>query len=148
MLGNKEKASELLLETSPENADYFYTDALKACIIAASISQTSFHNTVKLVATNLIANGNLDEGVQLLCLVGKSLDACRYLQSYDRWTEAALLAKLTLNAHDASIVYRRWSDFLVSTNQLVRKSFFFGFFFPPLTFSSLLLISWTLLKLI
>jgi hypothetical protein len=49
---------------------------------------------MKLVATNLIANGSIDEGVQMLCLIGKSFDACRYLQSYDRWNDAAWLAKV------------------------------------------------------
>lgn len=52
---------------------------------------------MKLIATNMIANGNIDEGVQLLCLIGKSVDACRYLQSYDRWTDAAWLAKVIFN---------------------------------------------------
>jgi hypothetical protein len=42
----------------------------------------------------MIANGNVDEGVQLLCLIGKSMDACRYLQTYDRWTDAVWLAKV------------------------------------------------------
>jgi hypothetical protein len=118
---------EMLLET-PSSNPQFFIDALKACIVAASINPASFGNTVKLVATNLIANGALDEGVQLLCLIGRSLDACRYLQSYDRWNEAALLAKLTLSKRESAQVFRRWSDFLVANNQLVRLLFFLYFF--------------------
>lgn len=92
LLGQKEKAIEHLLETPPDNSN-FYRDALKAAIVAASISPDSFKNTMKLIATNMIANGEVNEGVQLLCLIGKNLDACRYLQTYDRWTDAAWLAK-------------------------------------------------------
>lgn len=34
------------------------------------------------------------EGVQLLCLIDKGLDACRYLQTYGEWERAASLAKV------------------------------------------------------
>ena len=34
------------------------------------------------------------EGVQLLCMIDKGLDACRYLQTYGKWDEAAWLAKV------------------------------------------------------
>lgn len=79
-------------------------------------SSGASQSTIKLVATNLIANGRLSgnwhpsfiggdalsicclcvdvEGVQLLCLIDKGLDACRYLQSYDEWDQAAWLAKV------------------------------------------------------
>ena len=49
---------------------------------------------MKLVATNLIASGRLAEGVQLLCLIDKGLDACRYLQTYGAWDQAVWLAKV------------------------------------------------------
>lgn len=117
-LGQKEKAMELLLETPPDNAMY-YADVLKACVVAASLSPDTFRNTVKLVATSLIANGSVDEGVQLLSLIGKSLDACRYLQSHDRWIEAAQLAKLTLSYDDAGHIYKKWVEHLVSEGQLL-----------------------------
>lgn len=35
------------------------------------------------------------EGVQLLCLIDKGLDACRYLQTYGEWEQAASLAKVS-----------------------------------------------------
>ena len=35
------------------------------------------------------------EGVQLLCLIDKGLDACRYLQTYGEWHQAAWLAKVS-----------------------------------------------------
>ena len=34
------------------------------------------------------------EGVQLLVLIDKGLDACRYLQDYGQWDQAAWLAKV------------------------------------------------------
>ena len=34
-----------------------------------------------MVATKLIAEGQLWEGVQLLCLIGKVADACTYLKA-------------------------------------------------------------------
>lgn len=36
----------------------------------------------------------LAEGVQLLCLIDKAADACRYLQTYGEWSRAAWLAKV------------------------------------------------------
>lgn len=38
---------------------------------------------------------SLSEGVQLLCLIDKAADACRYLQTYGEWNRAAWLAKVT-----------------------------------------------------
>ena len=49
----------------------------------------SQQNTMKLVAMNLIASGKLMEGVELLCLIGNGLDACRYLQTYGRYDLAS-----------------------------------------------------------
>jgi hypothetical protein len=111
----------MLLSGTPENTALYGYDALKAAVIAASMGQDTFKNTVlflsisfsfcgadqlwcvetkktphkqvKMIATNLIANGAVDEGVQLLCIIGRALDACRYLQTYERWMDAAWLAK-------------------------------------------------------
>jgi len=58
--------------------------------------------------------------VQLLCLIGKSLDACRYLQSYDRWTDAAWLAKISLGENDCGTILKRWAQFLSSTDQRMK----------------------------
>lgn len=121
MLGQKEKAIELLLETPPESPN-FHHDSLKAAVIAASISPETFQNTLKMVATNHIVNGNIDEGVQFLCLIGKSFEACRYLQGYDRWTDAVWLAKISLPEDECSVILKHWAYYLHSTNQKVRNS--------------------------
>lgn len=47
----------------------------------------------------------LIEGVQLLCLIDKGLDACRYLQTYGEWNQAAWLAKVRI------ILYYIYRDF-------------------------------------
>lgn len=119
LLGQKEKGIEMLLDSAAENPN-FYKDSLKAAVVAATISPQHFKNTMKLIATNLIAHGKVDEGVQLLCLIGKSLDACRYLQSYDRWTDAAWLAKISLSEEECRSVLKRWAQFLNGTNQKMK----------------------------
>jgi len=116
LLGKKSRAAQLLLETPVENANY-YKDALKACILAASVSQEEFQNTIKLVATNLIASNSLNEGVDLLTIVGQAGDACRYLQFYDDWVKAAWLAKVSLPDDDCADVMQRWADHLVENGK-------------------------------
>lgn len=53
---------------------------------------------VKLVATSLIANGHILEGVELLNVIGKNGDACRYLQSADKWLDSIWLAKVSFKS--------------------------------------------------
>lgn len=112
LMGNKEKVVEKLLETDV-NSNQFMLSALKACVISASISTEAFQNSIKLLATNLIANGQLLQGVELLSLIGKGLDSCRYLQTYDKWEYAAWLAKATLTESEVAIVMRRWANHLI-----------------------------------
>ena len=71
-LGLKDEATRLLLETEPSNEN-FYSDHLLACLVASTeVAETGTpHSTTKLVATNLIAEGKLWQGVQLLCLINK-----------------------------------------------------------------------------
>lgn len=113
LLGQADRAVQLLLETEPDSANY-YVDSLRACLVASIRSSGASQSTIKLVATNLIANGRLSEGVQLLCLIDKGLDACRYLQTYDQWHQAAWLAKVTLDYSECLEVMKRWADHLAS----------------------------------
>ena len=117
----------------------------RACLAATIRSSGASQSTIKLVATNLIANSKLlgkgrwwlckgvksviwfmpcsSEGVQLLCLIDKGQDACRYLQTYGEWYHSVWLAKSTLDERDVSEVFSRWSDHLTSAgiNQKVRS---------------------------
>ncbi|XP_061491807.1 WD repeat-containing protein 11 isoform X4 [Rhineura floridana] len=119
-LGQTDRAVQLLLETSAENP-YYYCDSLKACLVTTVTSSGPSQSTIKLVATNMIANGKLAEGVQLLCLIDKAADACRYLQTYGEWNRAAWLAKVRLDAEECADVLKRWVDQLCSP-QINQKS--------------------------
>lgn len=120
LLGQTDRAVQLLLETSADNSSY-YCDSLKACLVTTITSSGPSQSTIKLVATNMIANGKLAEGVQLLCLIDKAADACRYLQTYGEWNRAAWLAKVRLNPAESSDVLKRWAEHLVSP-QVNQKS--------------------------
>ncbi|XP_078310578.1 WD repeat-containing protein 11-like [Crassostrea virginica] len=120
MLRETDRAVQLLLETEPDT-DVYYTDCLRACLVASIRSSGVSQSTIKLVATNLIANGKIKEGVQLLCLIDKGLDACRYLQTYGAWDQAVWLAKATLTNTDCCEVMKRWVDHLCGT-QVNQKS--------------------------
>lgn len=115
LLGQHSQAVQMLLETDAKD-DSFYTDSLRACVIAAIRTPANAQNTIKLVAMNLIAAGKLDAGVELLCLVGCHLDACYYLQSEGLWQRAALLAKATLHYAAYSEVLSRWVEHLASSS--------------------------------
>ncbi|XP_015757943.1 PREDICTED: WD repeat-containing protein 11-like, partial [Acropora digitifera] len=115
LMGQADRAVQLFLETDAVNENY-YVDSLRACLVATIRSSGASQSTIKLVATNLIASGKLKEGVQLLCLIDKGLDACRYLQTYGEWDSAAWLAKATLNYPDCAEVMRRWIEHLSSTH--------------------------------
>lgn len=74
------------------------------------------------------------DGVQLLCLIDKGLDGCRYLQTYGEWQTAAWLARATLRERDCSEVFTKWADHLasVTVNQKVgAPPFSFSPFLPP-----------------
>jgi hypothetical protein len=57
-LGQVDRAVQLLLETDSSHPSY-YSDSLKACLSTAVQSSAISQSTVKLVATNLIANSRL-----------------------------------------------------------------------------------------
>ncbi|KAL6101357.1 wdr11 [Pungitius sinensis] len=120
LLGQTDRAVQLLLETSADNSSY-YCDSLKACLVTTITSSGPSQSTIKLVATNMIANGKLAEGVQLLCLIDKAADACRYLQTYGEWNRAAWLAKVRLSPAESSDVLKRWAEHLCSS-QVNQKS--------------------------
>ncbi|CAG2173654.1 unnamed protein product, partial [Oppiella nova] len=114
LLNQPQRAVQLLLESDSSMTDY-YVDALKACLIASLQSNDSAaHPVIKLVATNLIANGKVGDGSQLLCLIGKTQDACRYLQSANKWLESICLAKCTLEGEEYTEIMRRWAEHLIS----------------------------------
>lgn len=106
--GEHERAVNLLLETRPDCPTYDL-NMYKACLLAANasgrlqpgsslsslqVAEDTYLSTVKLVATNLLSSGQIDEGIELLCLIGLYSDACRYLESFDQWDHSIWLAKV------------------------------------------------------
>ena len=77
-------------------------------------NETSKNTVTKLVATNLIANGKVEEGVQLLCTIDLCAEACRYLQDHNQWERSIWLAKLRLkpNSNEYIDVIKRWSEYI------------------------------------
>ncbi|CAG0889720.1 unnamed protein product [Cyprideis torosa] len=87
-LGQWETASQCLLhfqtaQDSPKASSF--GDSSKGASGAVSV--------VKLVAMNLLASGSLEEGVELLLMINKVGDACRFLQSSGAWEESVRLAR-------------------------------------------------------
>lgn len=66
------------------------------------------------------------EGAQLLCLIEKQQDACRYLQTYGEWYYSVWLAKSTLQEKDCVDVFCKWAEHLaaVGVNQKVSADAF------------------------
>eukprot|EP01028_Stygiella_incarcerata_P005600 TRINITY_DN234_c0_g8_i1.p1 TRINITY_DN234_c0_g8~~TRINITY_DN234_c0_g8_i1.p1 ORF type:complete len:1272 (-),score=384.83 TRINITY_DN234_c0_g8_i1:132-3830(-) len=107
----REEAIGILLATTPKDPE-FKANNLKACLIAASISPLFLEQTVKLASGNLIANDMIDSGVEMLVAIGKPYDACKCLQMYDRWKDAAELAKMSLPYDQMKSVMSKWADYL------------------------------------
>lgn len=114
VIGERDRAVRLLLDADASN-QHFYTDCLRACLLAATHHSTQAQSTIKLVATNLIAAGNIWEGVELLCLIGKAGDACRYLQSYGHWEQSVWLAKCALPLQESVDILKRWAHHLINS---------------------------------
>ncbi|VDN11158.1 unnamed protein product [Dibothriocephalus latus] len=98
--GFRKIATQKLAETQPESAN-FGLNVHRACLLAASVyiqsleaqtaessrsaARLNYNSTVKLLAANMISNNHLHEGVELLCMLGLHVDACRYLETYNEW---------------------------------------------------------------
>ncbi|EJW78999.1 hypothetical protein WUBG_10093 [Wuchereria bancrofti] len=80
---------QLLLGSHEE----YRTSALRACLLASDVSSKGAQSIIKLVATNLIANECMTDGVQMLFLIGHGDDACRYLQAHGFWSKSFHFAK-------------------------------------------------------
>ncbi|CAH8557821.1 unnamed protein product [Schistosoma intercalatum] len=133
MVGQQDRAVSLLLETPADSSNYSI-NMYRACLFTANIARKSllsessvnqpaednYLSVIKLVATNLLSNGKINDGIGLLCLIGLQVDACRYLESFDRWDRSVWLAKCTLSIEEHDKVMRRWASYLASS-QVNRK---------------------------
>lgn len=80
-----------------------------------------FTSYLMFISTSFISSSAIHfhlstEGTQLLSLIDKGLDSCRYLQTYGKWYYSVWLAKSTLNEKETKEVYLRWVDHLTSTS--------------------------------
>ena len=117
-LGQMEAAVSMLLDIDMEDNNSM-ADHLLACLIQATAKsdtkecQLSHVSTMKMVATSLLSEGKLWEGVQLLVLTGKVGDACSYLRSAGHWDQALWLGKCRMDQEEWLGLAGRWADHLV-----------------------------------
>jgi len=122
-LGQMEAAVSLLLDIDMEDNNSM-ADQLLACLIQATANrdtkecQLSHVSTMKMVATSLLSEGKLWEGVQLLVLTGKVADACSYLRSAGHWDQALWLGKCRLEQAEWAGLAGRWADSLVQAGHV------------------------------
>ncbi|GAU94003.1 hypothetical protein RvY_05852 [Ramazzottius varieornatus] len=118
-IGESDRAVEHLLNMDASHPHY-YEDSLKAALLTSlksSNNAESVQSTVKLIATHLIASSShVSDGVEILCAIGKVPDACRYLQSYGQYNEAAVLASVHsfFQTSESKDVFMKWVDYLCS----------------------------------
>ena len=94
----------------------------QACVVAAGRSPAHFTNTATTVASMLIARGDILRHTELLCAVGKGLEACKALQAHDRWEEAARLAKTLLPRDECNDVLQRWVQQLTAQGEAMQSA--------------------------
>ncbi|KAL5962355.1 WD repeat-containing protein 11, partial [Taenia solium] len=133
MLGFRQEAIERLTGAPTELASFSF-NIHRACLLASqdyirdleaavadgeseslSAARRNYTSSVKLLAANLISNNHLYEGVEMLCMLGMHLEACRYLETYNEWETAVWLAKCTLSKEKCDGVMSRWAAYLAST---------------------------------
>lgn len=131
-LEEKITAVDILLQT-PTEEPLYYQNALKACLISSTVNREFFENTMKRVSTNLVSSGMVDRGVELLCLIGSHIEACRHLQNADRWRDASWLAKIALPNNECSQIMKDWASLLENMDNKQEgshyKSIIFGYFY-------------------
>ncbi|KAL3999054.1 hypothetical protein ACH3XW_17590 [Acanthocheilonema viteae] len=109
VLQKRDWAMQLLLASHEECR----TSALRACLLASNVSSEAAQSIIKLVATNLIANECMTDGVQMLFLIGHGDDGCRYLQAHGFWSKSFHFAKLGLD--DWKDVGSKWVEHLATS---------------------------------
>lgn len=116
LLDQMDAAIRILLEKNDFENDGYKIDYLRACLLACERSTPNAQSILKLVATHLLIGSKLTEGIELMCLMGKTLDACKYLQSYSQWEKAAWLAKAVLVKEECQDVFNKWIDHLIQNS--------------------------------
>ena len=119
-LGQTETAVSMLLDTDLESDQHFtMTDQLLACLIQATANTNTnqCESVMKMVATNLVSEGRMWEGVLLLVLIGKVKDACSYLRSAGCQEETMLVGRCLLQEEDWLELINKYAEHLINTKQ-------------------------------
>ena len=130
-LGQTETAVSMLLDTDLETENYTMTDQLLACLIQATANTNTnqCESVMKMVATNLVSEGRMWEGVLLLVLIGKVRDACSYLRSAGCHEQTMLVGRCLLQDQDWAELLTKYAEHLVNTKQTrVGKYYFYSKF--------------------
>ena len=119
-LGQTETAVSMLLDTDLETDNYTMTDQLLACLIQATANTNTnqCESVMKMVATNLVSEGRMWEGVLLLVLIGKVRDACSYLRSAGCHDQTMLVGRCLLEDNDWTDLLTKYADHLINTKQI------------------------------
>ncbi|CCD66200.1 WD_REPEATS_REGION domain-containing protein [Caenorhabditis elegans] len=109
----KERVTDRLIVS----ADLRYA-SIKAALLVSCQDNEKAKSLIKLIATNLIASDLIEDGVELLFLVGAGGDACKYLQSQKLWTKSIVYAKMGLD--DPTEVESKWIGHLADEAKQIR----------------------------
>lgn len=109
----KERVTDRLIVS----ADLRYA-SIKAALLVSCQDNEKAKSLIKLIATNLIASDLIEDGVELLFLVGAGGDACKYLQSQKLWTKSIVYAKMGLE--DPTEVETKWISHLADEAKQIR----------------------------
>lgn len=109
----KERVTDRLIVS----ADLRYA-SIKAALLVSCQDNEKAKSLIKLIATNLIASDLIEDGVELLFLVGAGGDACKYLQSQKLWTKSIVYAKMGLE--DPTEVETKWIGHLAEEAKQIR----------------------------
>uniref|UniRef100_A0A7E4VV83 WD_REPEATS_REGION domain-containing protein n=1 Tax=Panagrellus redivivus TaxID=6233 RepID=A0A7E4VV83_PANRE len=98
--------------------------AFKSCLFNAEVEAEEPRCFIKMVATNLIAQNQLNDGIVLLFLIDQGMDACRFLASNGRWAQALQYAKMAPSTEkftaEAEQLLSRWADHLHTNGRVLK----------------------------
>jgi hypothetical protein len=103
------------LDTEPSDISKYVLNGLKASAAVGSSNLPEQSKAVlKIIATNLIACGDTDGGLELLCLLQKHNEAYKYVESTNEWGKALLLCKTALNDKNSEDSLLKYAQFINS----------------------------------
>jgi len=121
--GELEKSAEILLDTEPSAAAQYISNGMKAALsVGAGSLPESSKAVLKIVATNLLASGETDAGLELLCLLSKHSEAVKHVESANDWSKAILLCKSSLSPKQGHDCLSKYAHYLNSQRQVLKSA--------------------------